>query len=79
MVIDKGSETGRSRRKAAKSVLEALPVVLGQMASKELVKESAADRNARFERDAMQFADQLYGAALRYTKNPEDEIGRAHV
>jgi RNA polymerase sigma-70 factor (ECF subfamily) len=76
MVTDKGSELERSRRKAAKSVLEALPVVLSQMAakeaSKELVKESAADRNARFERDAMQFADQLYAAALRYTKNPED-------
>ncbi|MFM7860574.1 MAG: sigma-70 family RNA polymerase sigma factor [Candidatus Nanopelagicaceae bacterium] len=43
------------------------------MASKELVKEeSAADRNARFERDAMQFADQLYAAALRYTRNPDD-------
>ncbi len=72
MVTNKGSEAGSSRRKVAKSVLEALPVVLGQMASKELVKESASDRNARFERDAMQFADQLYAAALRYTKNPED-------
>ena len=62
----------RSRQSSAKRVLEALPVLLSQMASKELVKESEADRNARFERDAMQFADQLYAAALRYTKNPED-------
>ena len=62
----------RSRQSSAKRVLEALPVLLSQMASKELVKESAADRNARFERDAMQYADQLYAAALRYTKNPED-------
>ena len=61
-----------SRQSSAKRVLEALPVLLSQMASKELVKESEADRNARFERDAMQFADQLYAAALRYTKNPED-------
>ena len=61
-----------SRQSSAKRVLEALPVLLSQMASKELVKESAADRNARFERDAMQYADQLYAAALRYTKNPED-------
>ena len=60
------------RQSSAKRVLEALPVLLSQMASKELVKESAADRNARFERDAMQYADQLYAAALRYTKNPED-------
>ena len=61
-----------SRQSSAKRVLEALPVLLSQMASKELVKESEADRNARFERDAMQFADQLYAAALRYTKNSED-------
>lgn len=76
MVTDKGNpnelELKRSRQKAAKGVLEALPVLLSQMASKELVKESESDRNARFERDAMQFADQLYAAALRYTKNPED-------
>ncbi len=76
MVTDKGApnekELARSRQKTAKSVLEALPVVLGQMASKELVKETPADRNARFERDAMQYADQLYAAAMRYTKNPED-------
>ena len=34
--------------------------------------ESLAERKARFERDAMVFADQLYSAALRYTKNPHD-------
>ena len=42
------------------------------MASKDLVLESATDRNDRFERDALVFMDQLYAAALRYTKNPED-------
>jgi RNA polymerase sigma-70 factor (ECF subfamily) len=42
------------------------------MASKDLVLESATDRNVRFERDALVFMDQLYAAALRYTKNPED-------
>jgi RNA polymerase sigma-70 factor (ECF subfamily) len=42
------------------------------MASKDLVLESAADHNLRFERDAIVFMDQLYAAALRYTKNPED-------
>lgn len=42
------------------------------MTSKDLVLESAADRNLRFERDALVFTDQLYAAALRYTKNPED-------
>jgi RNA polymerase sigma-70 factor (ECF subfamily) len=42
------------------------------MTSKDLVLESAADRTSRFERDALVFMDQLYAAALRYTKNPED-------
>ncbi|WP_231973956.1 sigma-70 family RNA polymerase sigma factor [Pseudonocardia sp. HH130630-07] len=34
--------------------------------------ESVADRTARFERDAMPLLDQLYGAALRMTRNPAD-------
>jgi len=42
------------------------------MASKDLVLESATDRNDRFERDALAFTDQLYAAALRYTRNPDD-------
>jgi RNA polymerase sigma-70 factor (ECF subfamily) len=42
------------------------------MSSIDLVKESAADRTNRFERDALAFTDQLYAAALRYTRNPDD-------
>jgi RNA polymerase sigma-70 factor (ECF subfamily) len=42
------------------------------MTSTELIKESSAERNLRFERDALAFTDQLYSAALRYTKNPHD-------
>jgi len=42
------------------------------MSSKDLVLESEADRTSRFERDALLFTNQLYAAALRYTKNPED-------
>jgi RNA polymerase sigma-70 factor, ECF subfamily len=34
--------------------------------------ETAEDRAARFERDAMPMLDQLYGAALRMTRNPAD-------
>ena len=34
--------------------------------------ESAEERNARFERDALQYLDQLYSAALRMTRNPAD-------
>ncbi|MDO5684442.1 MAG: sigma-70 family RNA polymerase sigma factor, partial [Propionibacteriaceae bacterium] len=31
-----------------------------------------AERDARFERDALEYLDQLYGAALRMTRNPAD-------
>ncbi|OLL79878.1 RNA polymerase sigma factor [Pseudonocardia sp. Ae168_Ps1] len=34
--------------------------------------ESVEERTARFERDAMPMLDQLYGAALRMTRNPAD-------
>jgi RNA polymerase sigma-70 factor (ECF subfamily) len=34
--------------------------------------ESAAERTARFERDAMPLLDQLYSAAMRFTHNPQD-------
>jgi len=34
--------------------------------------ESVLARKERFERDAFQFTNQLYAAALRYTKNPTD-------
>ena len=42
------------------------------MTSTDLVKESSADRAVRFERDALAFTNQLYAAALRYTRNSED-------
>lgn len=35
-------------------------------------KESQSERTARFEKDALLFTSALYGAALRYTKNPQD-------
>jgi RNA polymerase sigma-70 factor, ECF subfamily len=34
--------------------------------------ETDAGRAARFERDALPFLDQLYGAAMRMTRNPAD-------
>lgn len=34
--------------------------------------ETEAERVARFERDALPLLDQLYGAALRMTRNPAD-------
>ncbi|MDK1476690.1 sigma-70 family RNA polymerase sigma factor [Streptomyces sp. 549] len=35
-------------------------------------QETDAERNARFERDALGFLDQMYSAALRMTRNPAD-------
>jgi RNA polymerase sigma-70 factor (ECF subfamily) len=37
-----------------------------------LSQETAEQRSARFERDALPFLDQLYAAALRMTRNPAD-------
>ncbi|MCW2779686.1 MAG: polymerase, sigma subunit, family [Marmoricola sp.] len=34
--------------------------------------ETEAERQLRFERDAMPFLDQLYSAAMRMTRNPQD-------
>lgn len=34
--------------------------------------ETQAERDERFERDALTYLDQLYGAALRMTRNPAD-------
>lgn len=41
-------------------------------ASRETSSESTAERSARFERDALEFLDQMYSAALRMTRNPAD-------
>ena len=40
--------------------------------SRTEVAETRAERDARFERDALPFLDQLYPAALRMTRNPAD-------
>ena len=34
--------------------------------------ETQTERDARFERDALPFLDQLYSAAMRMTRNPQD-------
>lgn len=45
------------------------PVAMRDLAESD---ESAEERSARFERDALQYLDQLYGAAMRMTRNPTD-------
>jgi RNA polymerase sigma-70 factor (ECF subfamily) len=46
------------------------PVPWDQMDTTE--PETDAQRNERFERDALPYLDQLYSAALRMTRNPSD-------
>ena len=51
-------------------------------ATAETREETVEERNARFERDALPFLDQLYAAALRMTRNPadaEDLVQEAYV
>jgi len=38
----------------------------------DVASESTEDRRLRFERDAMQYVDQLYSAAMRMARNPAD-------
>ncbi len=38
----------------------------------DVATETDAERSLRFERDAMQYLDQLYSAAMRMTRNPAD-------
>lgn len=38
----------------------------------DVAAETDAARRARFERDALQYVDQLYSAAMRMTRNPQD-------
>ena len=45
---------------------------IGSGSMSQPTAESVEERNARFERDALQFLDQLYSAALRMTRNPAD-------
>jgi RNA polymerase sigma-70 factor (ECF subfamily) len=40
--------------------------------ARESADETVEERTARFERGAMQYLDQLYSAAMRMTRNPQD-------
>ena len=53
-------------------VSPSFPQAGGPSADVDLATESAEERLARFERDALPLLDQLYGAALRTTRNPAD-------
>ncbi len=50
----------------------ATQIELGDDPNRAPEAEDAAARAVRFERDAMQYVDQLYSAAMRMTRNPTD-------
>ena len=50
----------------------AVPRGIASRAMSQPVPGTDEQRNARFERDALQYLDQLYSAALRMTRNPAD-------
>jgi RNA polymerase sigma-70 factor, ECF subfamily len=50
----------------------ALPEIADDPVPETLVAETDAELTARFERDAIPMLDQLYGGALRMTRNPAD-------
>ena len=49
-----------------------LPTPADEAPEVDVATETEVDRAARFERDALPFLDQLYGAAMRMTRNPSD-------
>ena len=66
-----GAVDGRSLDGSAVdgSALDGTPPLDGEV---DQERETTQERTLRFERDAMPLIDQLYGAALRMTRNPAD-------
>src|SRR6476646_6235579 len=60
----RGDERPRGRRLGLR--------VMTETPETEAVEETVEERTARFERDAMVYLDQLYSAAMRMTRNPQD-------
>ncbi|MGH3334608.1 MAG: sigma-70 family RNA polymerase sigma factor [Nocardioides sp.] len=57
---------------AAETVTPAEPATEEPPTEIDVATETEDERSARFERDALPFLDQLYGAAMRMTRNPAD-------
>ncbi|MFJ3956481.1 sigma-70 family RNA polymerase sigma factor [Arthrobacter sp. NPDC090010] len=62
-VPEPGAEAGSSTQAQGRVVEDA---------ELDVASESAGERRARFEREAMQYVDQLYSAAMRMARNPAD-------
>jgi RNA polymerase sigma-70 factor (ECF subfamily) len=66
MIADHGRST------TSEDAEDTLAVAAEATSAAALDGETPAERDARFERDAMQYLDALYSAALRMTRNPAD-------
>jgi len=66
------AEAGGSLVKGLPSMVMKLPTLPDDTVTEPTPAESDAERNQRFETDALAHLDQLYGAALRMTRNPAD-------
>nr|WP_314171993.1 sigma-70 family RNA polymerase sigma factor [Streptomyces sp. DSM 40971] len=65
------SDSGGSATGLAGASEEVVPVT-GTEDGGNAGQETEAERSARFERDALNYLDQMYSAALRMTRNPAD-------
>lgn len=66
------SEGSGSAFGPAEALEEVGPVTGTDTGTDDGPEETTEERNARFERDALGFLDQMYSAALRMTRNPAD-------
>jgi len=64
-----GSPWGRTRTSSPGGIPSTL---MSDDTGRAPAGETSEQRSGRFERDALQFLDQLYSAALRMTRNPTD-------
>ena len=63
---------GRDVVEGLPGISEGLSAASQRIPSAAMGDETDEERTARFERDALPYLDQLYGAALRMTRNPAD-------
>lgn len=63
---------GRDVVEGLPGIAEGLSAASQRIPSAAMGDETEEERTARFERDALPYLDQLYGAALRMTRNPAD-------
>jgi RNA polymerase sigma-70 factor, ECF subfamily len=78
MTVDAGgrpmspAEGGGSRGTLFELEQKSRPLPLDVMTQTPDTDETVEERTARFERDALVYIDQLYSAAMRMTRNPQD-------